>query len=69
MTDYDISELRREIRSLSTAVSDLGGKVASVDRLLDSLNSKLRQFWFEFFSWGMVCMPLIFMLAIVIKHM
>lgn len=69
MTDYDISELRREIRSLGTAVSDLGGKVTSVNRQLDSIDRTLRGFWWDFSGWMAVCLPFAGIIAAIVKHL
>lgn len=68
MTDYDISELRHEIRSLSSEVSDLGRKVASMDRQLDSISSALRGFWMDFALWMFVCVPFVAIITAIFKH-
>jgi predicted amino acid dehydrogenase len=68
MTDHDASELQREIRNLSTVVSDLGREVARVDRQLSSIVNKANYIWMDFWSWNFISLPALFLLYEIAKH-
>jgi hypothetical protein len=69
MTDPNISSLRYEISSLSTAVSNLSREISSLNRRLDSLDYRLKEFWSDFWSWAVACLPLVLIASLMIKHM
>ena len=58
MTDYDTAALRDEIRSLGACVSELNRAISGVNQRLDSLDNKIRFFWFGLWAPMPVFLPL-----------
>jgi hypothetical protein len=69
MTDYEISSLSEQIRTLNSTVSSLERAISRADEKLFSLDSRLRDFWINFWaSVLVVATPLVVLMATAAKH-
>lgn len=69
MTDGNISELRDAIRELTNSIQRLNETNRDIDRKLCSLELKIGGLWLDFWRPALAGLPLLLILAVVIKHL